>query len=86
MPQSHKNAMIKLSQEELDSLRNALPDGSYKLISEKLNRVSSETVRKVLTDPSRYKKEVIDATIELLKEQKEMLELQKKEIVKLSIS
>lgn len=74
--------MIRLSQIELDTLRESLPEGGYKLVSEKLEGVSPETVRKVLTEPSRYKSHVIDATIELITEFKEKVKNQKAQIKK----
>jgi hypothetical protein len=78
--QSHINAMLKLTQTELKTLRDKLPDGGYKLVASKLTRVTAETVRKVLSDPARYKREVIDAAIEVVKEQKELLAAQREAI------
>lgn len=72
--------MLKLSQEELDVLREALPEGGYKLISEKLSRISPESVRKVLSEPDRYNSKVINAAIEVLRELKEQLQVQKQTI------
>jgi hypothetical protein len=72
--------MIRLSQTELKALNEQLPVGGYKLVASKLNRVSSETVRKVLSDPKRYNSDVIDATILVIKEQKERLIAQKEAI------
>jgi hypothetical protein len=72
--------MLKLSQTELKALKAQLPDGGYKLVASKLNRVTAETVRKVLNDPNRYNFEVIDATISVVKEYKERIEAQKEAI------
>ncbi len=69
-----------LSEESLEKLRVALPENGYKLVSEKLTRVTAETVRKVLSEPKRYKKEVIDATIEVIREQREIIEKQEETI------
>jgi predicted ATP-dependent protease len=69
-----------LNEEYLETLRLALPENGYKLVADKLTRVTAETVRKVLTEPRRYKKEIIDATIEVIKEQKEIIEKQEEEI------
>lgn len=72
--------MLKLSQEELDVLREALPEGGYKLVSDKLSRISPESVRKILSEPERYNSRVINATIEVLRELKEQLQIQRQTI------
>jgi len=83
MGQSHKYAMLKLSQSELKALRDQLPDGGYKLVASKLNRVTAESVRKVLSDPNRYNSKIIDATIEVVREERERVAAQKEAIKEL---
>jgi len=76
--------MLKISRTELRILREKLPVGGYELVASKLHRVTAEAVRKVLNDPKRYNSKVIDAAIEVVKEQKEKLELQKEAIKELA--
>ncbi|WP_316780445.1 hypothetical protein [Pedobacter antarcticus] len=69
--------MIRLDKQELEAIKAKLPEGGYKLISSKLNRVTAEAVRKVLNEPNRYNRKVIDAALEVIKEHQEILESQK---------
>lgn len=71
-----------LNKRELNNLKKALPDNSYFTIAEVLN-ISKETVRKVLNDPSRYRKDVIDEAIALSKNHLSHIQSQKQQLKEL---
>jgi hypothetical protein len=71
-----------LNKRELNSLKNALPDNGYQQIADNLS-IGKETVRKVLTEPTRYRKDVIDEAILVVKTHKEYVESQKQQVKEL---
>lgn len=75
--QSHKNVM--LSKRELTKVRKQLPPNGYALIADKVLK-STEAVKKVLQDPDRYNKDVIDAAFVVIDNYKKEVEQQKQKI------
>jgi len=69
-----------LTTEELKTLRDALPKNGYQLVSDKVFGASSITVRLVLTEPRRYRKDILDAAILVIEEFKQEIDLQRKKI------
>lgn len=61
-----------LTKKELDTLRKALPEKGINKISAKTG-YSYYVVQKVLTDPKRFKQDIIDAAIEVRAEYEQYL-------------
>jgi|GEM_PF-4979652 len=59
-----------LKKKELDALRKALPEKGMRRVAEKTG-YSYYAVQKVLTDPARFKQEIITATLQVIEEYKQ---------------
>lgn len=70
-----------LTKKELNAIVKALPNKDYQKVADKLERVSAETVRKVLHEPKRYREDVIDAAFLVIEDHKAQV-VQRKEKVK----
>ncbi|WP_316743378.1 hypothetical protein [Pedobacter antarcticus] len=70
---------MKLSIRELKKIKAALPTGSYDEIAKRAS-VGIATVKGSLTNPDRFNAGVIKTALEIIEEQKEMLEALKNKI------
>lgn len=73
-----------LTKEELKVIRESLPYNSTKLIKAKIKRISDAQISRTLNKPECYRKDIIDAAIEVIKDHKASLENQKSFISDLS--
>ena len=73
-----------LTIEELKTLRDALPYNSTKLIISKCTRVSTSMVSRALNKPEHYRKDIIDAALEVVQEHRDSIETQRSQISALS--
>lgn len=69
------------TKKELAQIKKALPKNGFKLISDKLVSTTPDAVRKVLTEPLRYRPEVFDAVVQVMREYKAAVDNQKKEVM-----
>lgn len=58
---------MSLTKRELDTLRKNLPENGYFILSQKFNK-SEGSIKKILTEPQRYKKEIVDGALDLIEE------------------
>lgn len=65
---------------ELKKIRQSLPKDGYRLVSEKLDGISPDGVRMILTEPRRYNEQVFDAVALVLEEHKLKIQAQKERI------
>lgn len=72
--------LVTLNKEELSKIRKSLPEEGYEKISKILNGMSVNSIRMILTEPGRYKKEVIDAAILVIEEYQEEIVVQKSKV------
>lgn len=68
-----------LTRKELDALRKALPEKGIQRISEKTG-YSYYVVQKALTEPKRFKQEIIDAALEVREEYEQKIAAIKRKI------
>lgn len=71
-----------LNDKELKKIRTLLPDNAYQLIADAMG-LHKETVRKVLSDKSRYRKDVIDAAFLIIETYAAQIEAQKQKVKEL---
>lgn len=69
-----------LTKRELQAIKRQLPEDGYQKVSDKLENVTKESVRKVLNDPSRYNKDVIYASLQVIEEHKNEVEALKNKV------
>lgn len=69
-----------LTKDELTIIRKSLPADGYEKISALLNNKSVTSIRMILTVPTRYKKEVVDAAFAVIDREKELIGAQKKKV------
>lgn len=68
-----------LTKVELEKLKGALPEGAFAQIAEAAG-CSYATVQKVMSEPERYKKRIIDAAIKLANKYQKEIEEQRQRI------
>lgn len=71
-----------LTKRELKTIRTLLPDNGYEVLAERFNK-NKQSIQKILTEPRRYKKEVIDDALKLIEEHHNEVASQKAKIQKL---
>jgi hypothetical protein len=72
---------IKYTKRELDRIRKALPPNGFQLIAERLGNTSAEAVRKILSEPERYRLDVFDAAKVIIIDYKQKVQTQKQEVM-----
>lgn len=70
---------MSITTRELKKIRKALPDGAYAKISEKTG-LGIATVKGALFNPTRFKAEVIEIALTLIKDEKARVEKLKETI------
>lgn len=71
---------MEYTEKELKKIRQSLPKNGYKLVSDKLEGISPDSVRMILHEPSRYNEMVFDAVALVLEERKQKIIAQKQRI------
>jgi hypothetical protein len=72
---------IKYTKRELNKIRKALPPNGFQLISDHLGNTSAEAVRKILSEPERYRLDVFEAAKLIITEYKQKVQAQKQEVM-----
>jgi len=74
-----------LNARELKKIVKALPIKGYEIISEKLEgEFTPETIRKVLNEPKRYNKKIIDTAFIVIEEDQQSILIQKEKVKNLT--
>lgn len=74
-----------LSLEELKIVRDALPYNGSKLIKARFKRISASQISRTLNNPDFYRKDILDAALEVIAEYNESVKSQRTKISELTI-